>query len=81
MNTRLICDLTKRAVVIKAHQCSDVCSRKIRRAHLRDKSVGVRWIANDDNLDVAASNCVKRLALHREDLCVCFEKILALHTL
>jgi hypothetical protein len=52
---------------------------RLRRRFHGDVGVGVGRIADHQHLDVARSDGVQRLALHREDLGVGFQQVLAFH--
>ena len=68
-------------VVIKAHHGSELTRIQRRRIALRDQAIGVRGIANHQNLHTARGAIIQRLALHGKDRGVRFDEILALHTL
>jgi hypothetical protein len=75
----LLSDLADRAVVVEPHHRGELHGLQARRVLHRDQAVGVGGVAHYQHLDLAARDCVQRLALGREDLSVRFEQILAFH--
>ena len=71
--------LAQSAVVVQARHGGELARVDAGRIALGDQRVGVGGVAHYQNLDAALGNGVDRLALYREDGCVGFQQILALH--
>jgi hypothetical protein len=65
--------------MIEAQHGGKVLGRQARGRFHRDVGSGVGRVADDQHLDVARGDGVERLALHRENLRVRFQQVLALH--
>jgi hypothetical protein len=70
-----------RAVLVQARHRGEAVRRDVGRVGLGDQRVGVRRVADDQDLDVVRRAGVQRLALRLEDRAVRLEQVGALHPL
>ena len=79
VRARLLRQLRERAVVIETNHRRETRGAQARRVLHRDQRIGVRRVADDQHAHVAIRDGVERLALHRENLRVGEQQVLALH--
>ena len=72
-------DLAQRAVVVQAQHGGEVFAWQVWRALHGDVGIGVGGVANDQHLDVAAGNRVKRFALSNKNCPIDSQQLGTLH--